>query len=94
MEEKNVERDFAQEVQELYDARPELKGEQLPEDVVKACAVDGKRLSDAYRDYADRKTAQQNETAARRAPVRSVTKGGSVEATPEDPFLRGFSQAW
>lgn len=94
MEEKIAERDFEQEVKAFYDARPELKGEALPEDVVRACAVEGKKLSDAYDTYADEKAEQQNKKAAARAPVRSVTRGGSVDARPEDAFLRGFNEAW
>lgn len=94
MEEKAMERDFEGEVRELYEARPELRGEELPEPVVRACAVEGKKLSEAYDAYADEKAQDQNKKAARQAPVRSVTRGGSVEAMPEDAFLRGFNAAW
>ena len=34
---------------------------------------------------------QQNEAAAAKAPVRSVTAGGSTDTEPEDLFLRGFN---
>ena len=34
---------------------------------------------------------RQNEEAAAKAPVRSVTAGGSTEPEPEDLFLRGFN---
>ena len=94
MEEKMVERDFEQEVREFYDARPELKGEALPEDVARACVMEGKNLFEAYDAYAEEKAEQQNKKAARRAPVRSVTRGGSVDAMPEDAFLRGFNSEW
>ena len=94
MEEKAVERDFEQEVKELYDARPELKGEALPEDVVRACAVEGKRLSEAYDTYAEEAAEKQNKKSAAQAPVRSVTRGGGVDARPEDTFLRGFNEVW
>ena len=94
MEEKVVERDFEQEVKELYDARPELEGEELPQEVLKACAVEGKKLSEAYDAYAEEAADKQNKKAARQAPVRSVTRGGSVDAKPEDSFLRGFNAAW
>ena len=93
MEEKALERDFEQEVRELYEARPQLRGEQLPEEVVRNCA-EGKNLSEAYEEYADKQAEKQNENAAAKAPVRSVTGGGSVGAKPEDAFLRGFNAAW
>lgn len=89
MEEKATERDFEKEVHDLYEARPHLRGEQLPEEVVKACA-EGKNLSDAYGEYAKK----QAEKPAPMAPVRSVTLGGSVDSKPEDAFLRGFNTAW
>lgn len=93
MEEKMTQRDFEQEVKSLYTEKPELRGEALPEAVVKAC-VDGKKLSEAYDAYADEQAQTQNAKAARQAPVRSVTRGGSVDAKPEDAFLRGFNEAW
>ena len=93
MEEKTVERDYEQQVQELFTQHPELRSQELPEDVLKAC-VGGKRLTDAYADYADDRAKEQNEKAARQAPVRGVTKGGSVDTSPEDAFLRGFNGAW
>ena len=34
---------------------------------------------------------RQNEEAAAKAPVRSVTAGGSTDPEPEDLFLRGFN---
>lgn len=89
MEEKAVERDFEQEVHALYEERPQLRGEPLPEEVVKACA-EGKNLSDAYGEYAEK----QERKSVPQAPVRSVTGGGSVENKPEDAFLRGFNTAW
>lgn len=93
MEEKITERDFETQVQALYEARPELKGEALPREVLKAC-VEGKELSEAYEAYADEKAQSQNRHSAARAPVRSVTRGGSVDTAPEDPFLRGFHSEW
>ena len=93
MEEKAVERDFEQEVRDLYEAKPQLRGEELPHEVVKACA-EGKNLTQAYEDYANEQTRKQNARAAAQAPVRSVTLGGSVDAKPEDAFLRGFNGAW
>lgn len=93
MEEKMAERDFEQEVRTLYTECPELRGESLPEPVLKAC-VEGRNLSEAYQDYADEKAEKQNVRAARRAPVTGVTKGGGVSTQPEDAFLRGFDTAW
>lgn len=93
MEEKVVERDFEQEVLELYREYPALRGEELPESVARAC-VKGQKLSDAYRDYSQEREKDQNEKAARQAPVKSVTRGGAVDAKPEDAFLRGFNTAW
>lgn len=97
-EEVREERDFAGEVQELYDSRPELRGEELPEEVVKACLA-GKTVSQAYSDYAknrhrEARIQRQNEKTAARAPVRGVTGGGSTGVQAEDAFLRGFNTAW
>ena len=93
MEEYKEQRDFEQEVRSLYEARPELRSQPLPEDVIKGC-VEGKPLAQAYEDYTEDSARKQNEKAARQAPVRSVTRGGSVDAKPEDAFLRGFNEAW
>ena len=79
MEEKAVERDFEKEVHDLYEAKPELRGKQLPEEVVKAC-VEGENLCDAYGAYAQKQT----EKPAPMAPVRSVTLGGGVENVLEN----------
>jgi len=100
-----AERDYGREVRELYTQRPELRGEQLPEAVLQAC-VAGKPLKDAYDEFAGRQRQEadalrkekrilreQAKTAAR-SPVRGVTRGGSVHAQPEDPFLRGFNTQW
>ena len=93
MEEKTVERNFEQEVRELYEAKPQLRGEELPREVVRACA-EGKNLTEAYEAYAEEQAIRQNSKAAAQAPVSSVTHGGSVDAKPEDAFLRGFNGAW
>jgi len=93
MEEVKAERDYEQEVRQLYEQHPELRQQQLPEDVVKAC-VDGRNLAEAYGDYVNRETEKQNARSARQAPVRGVTKGGSVSNQPEDAFLRGFNSGW
>jgi len=91
MEEKMQQRDFEQEVHALYEARPELRGEQLPEDVLKAC-VAGETLTDAYASYEQEKQAKSK--PVRQAPVKGVTRGGSVSSQPEDAFLRGFNSTW
>ena len=98
-------RDYDEEVQELFAARPELRGGELPAEVLMAC-VGGKRLTDAYSDYArtlrqdadslrkENRVLRQNAKAAAQAPVRGVTRGGGTNAKPEDAFLRGFNAAW
>lgn len=92
MEETVMTRDMEGEVRALYEAHPELKGEELPEEVVTACAVEGKELTKAYEAYAEERESKK--TPAAHAPVRSVTRGGSVDARPADAFLRGFDAAW
>ena len=96
-------RDFETEVQALYDARPELRGSLLPDEVAEAC-IRGKSLTDAYNEYAGRQRTEaadlrtenrilrQNAKAAAQAPVRGVTRGGSTNPKPEDAFLRGFNE--
>ena len=98
-------RDYAGEVQALYAARPELRGQDLPQEVAAAC-VGGKSLIEAYNEYACRQRSdaaalrkenrilRQNAATAARAPVRGVTRGGPTDAQPEDAFLRGFNEAW
>jgi hypothetical protein len=117
MEERNMEelqteqtpetevRDFDREVRDLFAARPELRGSDLPEPVVRA-ALQGKDLPTAYSDYArsqrrdaaalrtENRILRQNVRAASQAPVRGVTRGGGPDSAPEDPFLRGFRQEW
>lgn len=91
-------RDFAEEVRALYEARPELRGEQLPEEVTMAC-VRGAALKDAYAAYAKKQSKarwvqEQNSQAAAKAPVRGVSRGGSIGSQAEDAFLKGFNEAW
>lgn len=98
-------RDYAQEVQALYAARPELRGQGLPEEVARAC-VGGKSLVEAYNDFARRqrqdaaalrkenRILRQNAATAARAPVRGVTGGGPAASQGEDAFLRGFNEGW
>lgn len=86
-------RDYAAEVKALYEARPELRGEQLPDEVVAAC-VGGKSLTAAYGEYASRRRTARMERAPRRPAVKSVTSGGATQSQGEDPFLRGFNAGW
>ena len=98
-------RDFDKEVRDLFAARPELRGSDLPEPVVRA-ALQGKDLPTAYSDYAqsqrqdasalrtEHRLQRQNIRTASQAPVRGVTRGGGPRSGPEDPFLRGFNQDW
>lgn len=98
-------RDYGAEVRALFEARPELRGGELPGEVLTAC-VSGKSLTDAYNDYAkarkqdadslrkENRVLRQNARAAAQAPVRGVTRGGSTNAKPEDAFLKGFNSDW
>ena len=95
-DEADTGRDYRGEVADLLQAHPELRGTQLPASVVNACVAEGKPLVRAYEEYA-RKQAEaenrlkQNADAARRAPVRGVSKGGKTNTDPDDPFLIGFN---
>ena len=97
-------RDYVSEVADLLRVHPELRGTQLPEEVVNDCVVEGRPLASAYEAYmrrqaeaenkairAENKRLKQNADAARRAPVRGVSKGGSPKPEPDDPFLIGFN---
>lgn len=98
-------RDFDTEVRSLFSARPELRGQELPQEVLLAC-IDGKPLTEAYNDYAkaqrkdadslrrENRVLRQNAKAAAQAPIRGVTRGGGTDTKPEDAFLRGFNSAW
>lgn len=89
-----VGRDYAAEVRGLYEARPELRGTELPGEVIAAC-VGGKSLTAAYADYARRQHQEARQARTPRRPaVKSVTQGGSVTREPEDAFLRGFNTGW
>ena len=96
-------RDFKPEVAELLKDFPELHGKTLPQEVVND-ALSGKPLNIAYRQYVQKQlkaenaklqkeneTLRQNAEAAKRAPVRGVTKGSATNEGPDDPFLRGFN---
>lgn len=91
-------RDYAAEVASLYAARPELRGTELPAEVVAAC-VRGTSLTQAYTDFARRqreetRLRQREARVPRRPAVKSVTQGGGAAAQGEDAFLRGFNTGW
>lgn len=101
------ERNIQAEAQELIVARPDLKMQQLPMEVVEAWR-NGDNLLNAYNRYeARQKEAEnqklkkennilkQNAAAAAKAPVKGVTGGAPTDTEPEDPFLEGFdSDPW
>lgn len=86
------ERDFGAEVEDLLREFPEAaKAGRLPDEVVQACARDGRSALDAYRDWAlTTRAAAFRERSAQRAPVRGVSGGGAVENQGKDAFLSGF----
>ena len=93
-------RDYAGEVRDLLAARPELRGQKLPQEVLHA-SVRGKTVTEAYNDYAGRRQKEtsglhRQSRAAKQAaaPIRGVTRGGCVQGKPEDTFLRGFNTEW
>lgn len=101
------ERDIQAEAKELIVARPDLKMQQLPAEVVEAWRS-GENLLNAYNRYeARQKEAEnqklkkennilkQNAAAAAKAPVKGVSGGAPTDTEPEDPFLKGFdSDPW
>lgn len=99
---KEAARDFQAEAQALLDARPDLKGKPLPDEVFKAC-VKGKTMLEAYTEYEARvakaenvklqkenKIMRQNARASAKAPVSGTRGGGKTDTSPTDDFLRGF----
>lgn len=97
-------RNYEAEVADLLKVHPELRGTTLPESVVNDCVVNKRPLVSAYESYArkqaeaenkavkaENKRLKQNADAARRAPVRGVSKGGKTNTDPDDPFLAGFN---
>lgn len=86
------ERDFGAEVEDLLREFPEAaEAGRLPDEVVQACARDGKSALEAYRDWAlTARAAAFHERSAHRAPVRGVSGGGAVENQGKDAFLSGF----
>ena len=99
------ERNPQTEVNELLQARPDLRGKKIPEEVLTA-AVAGKNLLAAYTEYESRKAAEeqqklqqeerirkQNAENAAKAPVNGVSSGGAPKNDGgEDAFLKGFNE--
>lgn len=99
------ERNPQTEVNELLQARPDLRGKQIPEEVF-AAAVAGKNLLAAYTEYEARQAAaeqrrvqqeenirKQNAANAAKAPVKGVASGGAPKNDGgEDAFLKGFNE--
>lgn len=98
-------KDPAAEVAELLQARPDLRGKQLPPEVITSAAA-GKNLLLAYTEYENRQKTVETEKAqrendilkqnaenAKRAPVKSVAAGGNTggKSVEDDDFLRGFN---
>lgn len=97
-------RNPAAEVAELLQARPELRGQQIPREVLSAAAA-GKNLLLAFTEHENRqKTVEvekaqqensilkQNAANAAKAPVKGTASGGSPkDKGGEDDFLKGFN---
>lgn len=101
-----VDRDYQAEVEELLQARPQLRGQALPDAVSRAAVEGDKRLLLAYLDYEAQQAQAENErlrkeneiykqnaATAARSPVRGVSGGGATDLKPSDPFLDGFNAA-
>lgn len=101
-----VDRDYQAEVEELLQARPQLRGQALPDAVSRAAVEGDKRLLLAYLDYEAQQAQAENErlrkeneiykqnaATAARSPVRGVSGGGVTDLKPSDPFLDGFNAA-
>jgi len=101
--------DYRKQVDELFAARPDLKGHltELPKAVSDA-VIGGTPVRVAYAEWEnaqmkaerdrlrkERDALAQKAEAATRAPVRSVTKGGGKSTADEkDPFLIGLNSEW
>ena len=102
-EPESNDRDFKQEVADLFRAYPNARNEQIPDEVTGDALASGKPLVQAYAEWKARtasaevtrtrrenKILKQNQAAAARAPVSRVTGGGKTDTRPVDDFLRGF----
>ena len=95
-------RDFRAEATSLIQARPDLAGKQLPNEVLTAFNA-GKNLLAAYTEYEARQAKaevaklrkeneiyKQNAASAAKAPVKGVSGGGATDTKAKDPFEEGF----
>ena len=97
------ERDFAAEAEALIEARPELRGQPLPDGVLRTALEENEPLLRAFLQHEQRETNaelerlreenrvyRQNAEAAKRSPVQGAAHPGGDD--PEaDPFLTGFN---
>lgn len=96
-------RDTKAEVDQLLAVKPELRGKQMPPEVISAW-TGGKNLLQAYTEYeaeksrseaerlrAENNIHKQNAANAVKAPVKSVSSGGATNPKGDDDFLRGFN---
>lgn len=59
------ERDFRKEVADLLAVRGDLRGQRLPDEVIKACVLESKPLIVAYTEYEDAQKARQAQADAK-----------------------------
>lgn len=97
-------RDYFAETNQLLTVYPELRGKQLPKEVIQACLDEKQNLLVAYHAYEikqeraaaekirkENEILKQNAASAAKAPVSGTKGGGSTDTKPEDDFLRGFN---
>lgn len=102
-------RDYKQEVSDLFSAFPDARYEMIPDEVTNEAISKNIPLVQAYASWKaktatatasrvqrENKILKQNQAAAARAPVSRVTGGGQTDTKPQDDFLRGFEDdsAW
>lgn len=104
------ERSYLGELTELLEACPELRGQRLPEEVVRAAVSGGCSLLSAWQRHHAEQTRMENERlreenrilrqnadTALRAPVRGAAgspEAGTPQSEFERSFLRGFEAGW
>ena len=99
-------RDLGAEAEELLAVFPQMQGRSIPTEVVLESLRGQKSLTAAFAAYTERQHEQElaalrrengrradGESAAGRAPVRSVSGGGPAPK-PADPFLSGFNSEY
>lgn len=100
---------FAAQVDELYRARPDLKGtlKSLPDEVTKDVLSGNKSLLTAYTEWESKQIQAENQRlknerdafkqqadAASRSPVRGTTTTGAPNVGAEDPMFIGFGDLY